>query len=124
MNTPNFSLSLLKIPVSDITASAKFYSTGLGFQQECVFEEYGWAQFNAGDLPIALYKPGMGGGNRALGGSLDFHLAVSDLEPIRDRLREYYPSLKQGIFKNDDGSETLEFSDPDGNEMKIMKLGD
>jgi predicted enzyme related to lactoylglutathione lyase len=121
MDAPNFSLALLKIPVSDITASAKFYSSGLGFEQECVFEEYGWAQFKAGDLSIALYIPGMGGGNRAPGGSVDFHIAASDLELLRDRLREYDPHLKLGIFKNDDGSETLEFSDPDGNEMKIMK---
>ena len=73
----------------------------------------------AGETPLALYKPGMGGGNRQPGGSVDFHLAATDLEALRDRLNCYDPVLKAAIFKNDDGSETLEFSDPDGNEFKI-----
>jgi len=122
MNVPAFQLTLLKIPVSDIAASARFYRDGIGFEQEFIVEEYGWAQFKAGDLSVALYKPGMGGGNRTPGGSVDFHLATSDLHQLQERLKRCDPNLKIGIFKNDDGSETLEFSDPDGNELKIGKV--
>lgn len=119
MPEPTFTLSMLKVPVSDITASARFYRDGLGFQELFVVEEYGWAQFQAGDIPIALYKPGMGGGNRTPGGSVDFHLASTDLSALQARLKAFDPELEVGIFKNDDGSETLEFSDPDGNTFKI-----
>jgi|GEM_PF-847639 len=121
MTHPPYKVTLLKIPVSDITVSAKFYAEGLGFEQQFIAEKYGWAQFKAGDLSIALYKPGMGGGNRKPGGSVDFHLSVENLEQLQDRLKHFDPKLKVGIFKNDDGSETLEFTDPDGNEFKISK---
>jgi len=122
MKTPAFNLSLLKLPVTDVTASANFYREGLGFEQQFVAEEYGWAQFMAGEIPIALYKPGMGGGNRKPGGSVDFHLATAEIEALRDRLKQYDPAIKAEIFKNDDGSETLEFADPDGNEFKIGRI--
>ena len=117
----SFELSLLKIPVLDITVSAPFYRDGLGLEEQFVAAEYGWAQFQAGDLPIALYKPGIGGGNRTPGGSVDFHLSTPDLEGLQMRLQAFDPTLKIGIFKNDDGSETLEFSDPDGNEIKVSR---
>jgi len=116
---PAFELLLLKIPVSDLAASAKFYSEGVGFELEFVVEEYGWAQFEVGGLNLALYKPGMGGGNRKPGGSVDFALGARNLDELLERLKKYDPKLKVGIFKNDDGGETLEFSDPDGNEWKI-----
>lgn len=122
MPGPNYSLSLLKIPVSDIVVSAPFYRDGLGFEEQFVAEEYGWAQFQAGDLPIALYKPGMGGGNRTPGGSVDFHLSAPDLEALQAQMKAFDPALKVGIFTNDDGSETLEVADPDGNELKISKF--
>ena len=117
----SFELSLLKIPVLDITVSAPFYRDGLGLEEQFVAAEYGWAQFQAGDLPIALYKPGIGGGNRTPGGSVDFHLSAPDLEGLQMRLQAFDPTLKIGIFKNDDGSETLEFSDPDGNEIEVSR---
>jgi predicted enzyme related to lactoylglutathione lyase len=119
MTHPAYKLTLLKIPVSNIAVSAKFYGEALEFEQQFVAEQYGWAQFQAGDLSIALYKLGMGGGNRKPGGSVDFHLATANLEKLLERLKRYDPKLKAAIFKNDDGSETLEFADPDGNELKI-----
>src|SRR5258708_21837332 len=59
-NVGSYRLALIKIPVSDIQRSAAFYRQTLGFEQEFVAAEYGWAQFKAGELPLALYKPGMG----------------------------------------------------------------
>ena len=49
MNEVSFALSLLKIPVSDVTRSAEFYRTALGFEEQFVAEKYGWAQLQAGD---------------------------------------------------------------------------
>lgn len=121
MKSSSFELSLLKIPVSDVSRSAEFYRQGMGWSQKFVMSEYGWAQFEAGSLSIALYVPGMGGGSRPPGASLDFQLAVVDLATLKGQLLDYSSDLGIGIFKNDDGSETLEFSDPDGNEWKIAK---
>src|SRR4051812_39447405 len=112
-------LSLLKIPVQNVDRSVPFYEKGLGLQLEFAMAEYGWAQFMVGEIPFALYVPGMGGGNRQPGGSVDFHLQVEDIKALEARLKDFDPSLETGIFTNDDGSETLEFKDPDGNEWKI-----
>ena len=60
MSDTGYQLALLKIPVTEITRSAAFYREALGFEQQFAAEEYGWAQFAAGDLAVALYKPGMG----------------------------------------------------------------
>src|SRR3954451_11785416 len=51
-----YELSLLKIPVSNIKRSADFYRNTLGFHQQSVAEQYGWAQFQADRLSVALYK--------------------------------------------------------------------
>lgn len=115
-------LSLLKVPVQDINRSVAFYQTALGLQLEFAVAEYGWAQFMAGEIPFALYVPGMGGGNRQPGGSVDFHLQVEDIKALEARIREFDPDLEVGIFTNDDGSQTLEFKDPDGNEWKLSEL--
>lgn len=117
-----FQLTLFKIPVLDIDRAAAFYQNALGWTLEFAVAEYGWAQLHAGELPIALYKPGMGGGNHQPGGSLDFHLAVEDLSALESRLKEHAPDLETGIFTNDDGSRTLESKDPDGNEWKIGEI--
>ena len=117
-----FHISLLKIPAQDIDSAVAFYQNALGWTLEFAVAEYGWAQLQAGDLPIALYKPGMGGGNRQPGGSLDFHLAVADLDALEARIRAKGPEVEVGIFTNDDGSRTLEFRDPDGNEWKIGEI--
>src|SRR5438477_11958075 len=74
MSNSGYKLSLLKIPVSDVARGADFYRETLKFKQDFIVEKYGWAQFSAGDLRIALYKPGMGGGDGKIGGSTGFHL--------------------------------------------------
>src|SRR5438309_2062075 len=74
-NSP-YQLRLLKIPVTDVRRSANFYRDALGFHEEFVVEQYGWAQLKAGEIPIALYQPGKGGGDGHIGGSTGFHLAL------------------------------------------------
>ena len=72
----NCQLGLVKIPVSDVQLCAGFYRDVLGFTEEFVMAEYGWAQMQAGNLPIAVNKPGMDGGDANVGGSTGFHLSL------------------------------------------------
>ena len=121
MASIEFSISLLKIPVSDIARSATFYRDSLGFEEMFVVPEYGWAQLKSGNLQLALYKPGMGGGDRSLGGTVDFHLEVADLERYLAHLISKGTNAGTGIQKGDDGTQFVEVTDPDGNVLKIMK---
>lgn len=113
------SLSLLKIPVSNLNASVAFYEQALSLKAQFVVEEYGWAQLDGTDIAIALYVPGKGGGDRTIGGSVDFHLASRDLDALKDALPSNASDV--GLHENADGSRSLEFRDPDGNLMKIME---
>ncbi|APX10426.1 VOC family protein [Tateyamaria omphalii] len=111
-------LALLKIPVSDLKRSVAFYEAVLGCNVDFVAQEFGWAQFSQPAPGLALYVPGAGGGNRSLGGSLDFHLSAPDLEATLERVRHVAETAK--IYENADGSGSLELEDPDGNVLKIM----
>jgi len=74
----------------------------------------GWS--NSGD---ALYVPGQGGGTRSPGGSVDFHLIHSQLDDLMNRVSSVIETAT--VYTNNDGSRSLEFLDPDGNEIKIME---
>jgi catechol 2,3-dioxygenase-like lactoylglutathione lyase family enzyme len=119
-----YKLSLLKIPVSQITRSAEFYREALGFEQQFLAEEYGWAQFQAGDVGITLYKPGMGGGDGKIGGSLDFHLSLlpEQFDPLAADLLKRGSLAENRIHRGDDGSTFIDVCDPDGNTLKIGRM--
>lgn len=119
-----YQLALLKIPVSDVARALPFYRDALGFSEVFVVAEYGWAQLTAGDLPLALYVPGMGGGDRAPGGEVDFHLAVPDLEAWCAAAVGRGASCPAGVERGDDGSAFCVVVDPDGNRLRIMALAE
>jgi catechol 2,3-dioxygenase-like lactoylglutathione lyase family enzyme len=123
MNDPGYELSLLKIPVSEITRSAAFYRDALGFEQQFAAEEYGWAQFQAGDLPLALYKPGLGGGDGKIGGSTGFHLSLppQQFDALAAALLQRGCLVEDKVHRGDDGTTFIEVRDPDANTLKIMR---
>ncbi|EKU96295.1 lactoylglutathione lyase-like lyase [Leptolyngbya sp. PCC 7375] len=112
-------VTLLKIPVTDLQQSVKFYESVLGLSARYIVEEYGWAQLDGATVAIALYVPGRGGGQRSPGGSVDFHLGHSQLDELKRRASNVTKTV--AIHNNNDGSRSLEFLDPDGNEIKIME---
>ena len=118
------SVALLKVPVADIDQAVPFFRDGLGLTPHFVAADYGWADFQIGDLTLALYVPGRGAGNRTPGGSVDFHLSATDLESIQARLLAYDPTVIVDLHENNDGSQSLEFVDPNGNEWKIMRAAE
>ena len=111
-------LQLLKIPVRDLARARAFYEVLLGSAPVFHSAEYGWSQFMVGSLPIALYRPGAGGGAGVMGHDLDFHLSAPDLEALLASVAPLAPDA--AIHENADGSRSLEFRDPDGNGIKIM----
>jgi predicted enzyme related to lactoylglutathione lyase len=121
MSNSGYQLSLLKIPVSDIAQGADFYRDVLKFKQEFVAEQYGWAQFSAGDLPLALYKPGMGGGNGKIGGSTGFHLALpaQQFDSLAADLIKRGVLVDNRIQRGDDGTTYVQVRDPDGNILNV-----
>ncbi len=111
-------VALLKVPVRDVVASVSYYEQVLGLQKKILAADYGWAQLDGATVALALYEPGKGGGDRAPGGDVDFHLHHNHLEELLERVRTLHPEAM--IHRNDDGSASLEFADPDGNRIKIM----
>ncbi len=122
MSSPHFQIQMIKVPVSDIEASSKFYSETLGFELQFAAEEFGWAQLSAGEVSLALYKPGMGGGNGHISGSVDFHLMLANpsFEELANRLLEAGHLAEDMIHTGNDGSSFVDVLDPDGNIVKIM----
>jgi len=112
-------VSLLKVPVADLQRAVAFYESALPLQAKFVAEEYGWAQLDGASLAIGLYVPGMGGGDRTPGGTLDFHLSHPRLDELLDDAEAADPDAS--IQSNADGSRSLELTDPDGNVLKIME---
>jgi len=114
-------VALLKVPVTDINRAVGFYEDALGLAARFVAAEYGWAQLDGASVAIALYVPGRGGGDRSPGGSVDFHLSHDRLDELLSTVRRAAPDAE--IHDNDDGSRSLEFTDPDGNSIKVMQRG-
>lgn len=118
-----FELWLLKIPVSNVQKSAEFYKTKLGFTVDFIAEKFGWANLSSGTFSMALYEPGKGGGNREIGGSVDFHLILDgvEFEPLAISLKEAGLLVEDMIHTGADGSTFIEVEDPDKNTLKIAK---
>ena len=121
MSDSSYKLSLLKIPVSDIARSAAFYTKALKWEPQFVADEYGWAQLDAGGLPVALYKPGMGGGDGKPGGSTGFHLAVppAAFDTLAADLLGKGVLVDNRVQHGDDGTTFVQLRDPDGNVLNI-----
>ena len=116
-------VGLIKIPVKNVELSSAFYQKYLGFTVEFLADKFGWATLSKDDITLGLYEPGKGGGNRTIGGSVDFNFHLSSIENLKD----IYEELKEKGVKfvnqyeiSPDGSHFFEIIDPDGN---IIKLG-
>jgi catechol 2,3-dioxygenase-like lactoylglutathione lyase family enzyme len=113
-------VQMVKIPVSSIDGAVPFYREVLGLREDFVMAEYGWAQVCADDMPIALYVPGMGGGNGVAGKCDSLHLATDDEAGLRERLTTANLDPDTYLHTGDDGSRFYDLQDPDGNTVKVM----
>ena len=114
-------ISLVKVPVSDLARSLRFYELLFGCKPEFASDAHGWAQFNLGSLTIALYAAGFGEDDRRPGGSLDFHLLVSELDGLRQRLSARGACATGGLLCGANGSRSMDLTDPDGNVIRLCE---
>ncbi|QBF29767.1 VOC family protein [Thalassococcus sp. S3] len=110
-------LLMAKIPVPDLETVLPFYRALIGGSPQFEAVEYGWVQLTD---DLALYVPGMGGGDGVSGHDTDFHLGHPDLKDLLARLSPL--SKDAALHDNADGSQSLEVSDPAGNRLKIMAV--
>ncbi|NDJ77060.1 MAG: VOC family protein [Chloroflexi bacterium] len=113
-------LKMVKIPVSDVERAAPFYREVLGLREDFVVPEYGWAQFSAGDMPVALYVPGKGGGNGTAGATDSVHFCITQPDDFRQQLRAAGLDPDAHLHQGNDGTTFFELQDPDGNTFKVI----
>ena len=123
MTTPPhcFSLQFIKVPVTDLAAARVFYRDILGLPEDFAVEDYGWAQYDLGPVPLCLYVSGMGGGEGTPGGEAGFHLQHPDLNAAVKALTEAGHPPVTDIEEGDDGSCSVTLRDPDGNTFKVLQ---
>lgn len=114
-------IQLVKVPVTSLERACAFYRDVMGLEQEFAVEEYGWAQYILGDIPLCLYVVGRGGGEGEPGGEMDFHLSVDDVKKAYDTLKDRGATFACDLVTGDDGSSFFMIADPDGNAFKVMQ---
>lgn len=126
MPDPPYTLSLLKVAVRDIDRAAAFYREVLAMTPDFVAAEYGWAQLVAGDLALALYVPGEGGGDGRVGGAAGFHLALpgNAFDELAVRALEHGALVDGRVHRGADGTTFVDVRDPDGNIVKVFRSAD
>jgi catechol 2,3-dioxygenase-like lactoylglutathione lyase family enzyme len=106
--------------VSDLARAARFYRETLGLPQEIYSEEYQWAEFNCGNLTLAL-KGGEKLPDAIPGGRLA--LAVDDIHAAHAELRAAAARILGGPA--DHGvCWHLDVLDPDGNLVILHRRKD
>ena len=121
MKDLNPSVHLIKIPVTSFERARTFYRDVLELEEEFAVEQYGWAQYKTGNLPLCLYVVGMGGGEGKPGGETNFHLAVDDAKRAYATLQKRGARLPCELVASDDGGSFFMVADPDGNTFKIVQ---
>lgn len=107
-------------PVSELARAVKFYRDVLGLKQEVLSEEYQWAEFNCGNLTLAL-RGGAKPAEIAAGARLA--LAVEDVAAAHTELKARgVPILRA---PQDHGCcRHFEATDPDGHVIILHHRSD
>jgi len=121
MSSTTPSIALIKIPVTEFLRAATWYREVLGLPEQFAVEEYGWAQYDTGGVPLCLYQVGKGGGDGTPGGDTGIHLAVDDARACHETLAGHGADLPGDLEAGDDGSVFFVVRDPDGNLIKVMQ---
>jgi predicted enzyme related to lactoylglutathione lyase len=107
-------------PVSDLARAASFYRDVLGLAQEIYSEEGMWAEFNCGNITLAL-KAGEKPPETRAGGRIA--LAVDDIHAACNELRQRGIRI---VSEPRDYSVcwAMEILDPDGNLLVLHQRAD
>lgn len=110
-------VGLIRIPVRDFAAARAFYRDVLGLEEEFAIDEYGWAQYAGGSVPICLWVPP--GGIPAPGGETGIQLRVQD---ARSAFAHAGPHAASELSEGDDGALSFSLRDPDGNVLQVLQM--
>jgi len=117
----NFTIGLVKIPVTNFETSTHYYREVLGLEEEFAVEEYGWAQYKTASVPLCLYVVGQGGGDGKPGEEVGFHLVVDDIETLYATIEQRGGQFASEIVSSADGGKFFIVCDPDENTFKIIQ---
>ena len=118
---PNFTVGLVKIPVTDFEKSTHFYREIVGLEEEFAVPAYGWAQYKTSNLPLCLYVVGQGGGDGKPGEEVGFHLKVDNIESVYEQLKRQGGHFASEIVNSADGGRFFILCDPDDNTFKVVQ---
>jgi catechol 2,3-dioxygenase-like lactoylglutathione lyase family enzyme len=105
--------------VTDFAKARHFWKEVVGLQEEFAFEDYGWAQFVCGGVPICIYVSGQGGGDREPGGETGIQLRLGDAKAAFEFVEEHTVG---GLIEGDDGTISFQLRDPDGNLVQVLQF--
>ena len=113
-------IDFVMFEVSDLAAAAHFYRDVLGLPQEIYNEEYRWAEFDCGNITLAL----KGAATVVEGGTgVRLALAVDDVEAAHAELQRKGARVVSG--PQDHGvCQAVEVLDPDGNVIILHHRAD
>ena len=118
----NFTIGLVKIPVTDFDASTRYYREVVGLAEEFAVEAYGWAQYKTSNIPLCLYVVGQGGGEGKPGEEVGFHLVVENIESVHTAVTQKGgEEAASEIVNSADGGKFFLLRDPDGNSFKVIQ---
>jgi predicted enzyme related to lactoylglutathione lyase len=107
-------------PVSDLATAARFYRETLGLPQEIYNEEWQWAEFNCGNVTLAL-KGGEQPATAGAGGRIA--LAVDDVHAACNELKARGVCMA-GEPVDYSVCRAVEVLDPDGNTVILHQRAD
>ena len=88
------SLTGFKIPVDNLDDAIEFYTEKLFFSLLFREDSFGWATVQLENQNVGLYIPGKGGGDRTVGGTVDFSFLIDDFQ-------KYFEKVKVGkLYKS------------------------
>ena len=104
--------------VSDIERASRFYRETLGLKQELYSAEHNWAEFNCGNVTLALR-----GGQNELGMKGCIALAIDNIQEAHEELKTKNANLV-GTPEIYSCCSHIEVLDPDGNLVMLHKRAD
>jgi len=121
LHMSNFTIGLVKIPVTNFEVSTHYYREVLGLEEEFAVEAYGWAQYKTTNVPLCLYVVGQGGGDGKPGKEVGFHLVVDNIETIYAAIKHRGGQVASEIVNSADGGKFFVLRDPDDNTFKVLQ---
>ena len=116
------SLTGFKIPVDNLDDAVEFYTEKLFFSLLFREDSFGWATVQLENQNVGLYTPGKGGGDRTVGGTIDFSFLIDDFQNYFQKVKEQTKDVSSDVITTADNLKIFETTDPSGNVITFREL--